>query len=113
MVKANEYHEFRFDKLRKSGRRSESSPLLKIYVFQSDKSDKVLYTVAALDCYIEKTSIWRKQKPSFTLLVDFIKPDNAVAKSIVAPCWVNYETEIKTEIVWNKIQGLHKAEKWL
>ena len=102
-----------FDKLRKSGRRSESSPLLKIYVFQSDKSDKVLYTVAALDCYIERTSIWRKQKPSFTLLVDFIKPDNAVAKSIVAPCWVNYETEINTEIVWNKIQGLHKAEKWL
>ena len=57
MVKTSEYHEFRFYKLRKSGKRSESSPSLKIYAFPSDKSDKAFCTVAALDCYIERTSV--------------------------------------------------------
>ena len=40
--------------------------------------------VAALDCYIERTSIWREKIEASQLLVSFIKPVNTVAKSTVA-----------------------------
>ena len=43
--------------------------------------------VAALDCYIERSSIWREKNQTSQLLVSFIKPHNAVAKSTVAG-WV-------------------------
>ena len=43
--------------------------------------------VAALDCYIEWTSIWREKNQTCQLLVSFIKPHNAVARSTVAG-WV-------------------------
>ena len=39
---------------------------------------------AALDCYIEKTSIRREKNEASQLLVSFIKPRNAVAKSAFA-----------------------------
>ena len=51
VIKTSEYYEFRFHKLHKSWRRSESPPLLKIYPFPSNRT---LYVVTALDCYIER-----------------------------------------------------------
>ena len=39
--------------------------------------------VAAWDYYIEWTSIWREKNQAFRLLVSFIKPHNAVARSTV------------------------------
>ena len=84
MIQTSEYYEFRFHKLHKSWRRGESPPLLKIYAFSSDKA---LYVVTALDCYIERTSIWREKNRTSQLLVSFIKPHNAAAKSTVAD-WV-------------------------
>ena len=62
-------------------RRGESSRSLKISVFPSDKA---LCVAAALDCYIEKTSIRREKNEASQLLVSFIKPRNAVAKSAFA-----------------------------
>ena len=62
-------------------RRGESSRSLKIYAFPSDKA---LCVVAAFDCYIEKTSIRREKDEASQLLVSFIKPHNAVAKSAFA-----------------------------
>ena len=41
-------------------------PLLKIYALSSDK---VLGVVAALDCYIERTSISREKKSGFSVIV--------------------------------------------
>ena len=64
--------------------KGESPPSLKIYAFPSDKA---LCVVAALDCYIERTSIWREKNQNSQLLFSFIKPHNAVAKSTVAG-WV-------------------------
>ena len=58
--------------------------MLKIYAFPSDKA---LCAIAALDCYIERSSIWREKNQTSQLLVSFIKPHNAVAKSTVAG-WV-------------------------
>ena len=58
MIKTSEYYEFRFHKLHKSWRRDESPPLLKIYVFPSDKA---LCVVAALDCYKEIINLERKK----------------------------------------------------
>ena len=84
MIKTSEYYEFRFQKLHKSWRKGESPPSLKIYAFPSDKA---LCVVAALDCYIERSSIWREKNQTSQLLVSFIKPHNAVAKSTVAG-WV-------------------------
>ena len=81
MIKTSEYYEFRFYKLRKSWRRGESLISLKIYAFPSHKA---LCVVAALDCYIERTSIWREKNRSSQLLVSFIKPHNAAAKYTVA-----------------------------
>ena len=43
--------------------------------------------VAAIECYIERTSIWREKNETCQLLVSFIKPHNAVAKSTVSG-WV-------------------------
>ena len=80
MVKTSEYYEFRFHKLHKSCRRGEYPPSLKIYAFPSNKA---LCVVAALDCYIERTSICRASQS----LVSFLKPHNAAAKSTVAG-WV-------------------------
>ena len=54
MIKTSRYCEFTFHKLHKSWRRSESPPLLQIYAFPSYKG---LCVAAALDCYIERTSI--------------------------------------------------------
>ena len=59
-------------------------PSLKIYAFPSDT---VLCVVAALDYSIERSSIWREKNQTSQLLVSFIKPHNAVAKSTVAG-WV-------------------------
>ena len=84
MIKTNEYYEFRFHKLHKSWRRGESPSSLKIYAIPSDKP---LYVVAALEWYIERTSIWREKNQASQLLVSFIKPHNAAAKSTVAG-WV-------------------------
>ena len=56
-------------------------PSLKIYAFPSDT---VLCVVAALDYSIERSSIWREKNQTSQLLVSFIKPHNAVAKSTVA-----------------------------
>ena len=84
MIKTSEYYEFKFHKLHNSWRRDESPPSLKIYAFPSDKA---LCVVAALDCYIERSSIWREKNQTSQLLVSFIKPHNAVAKSTVAG-WV-------------------------
>ena len=81
MIKTSEYYEIRFHKLHKSWRKGESPPSLKIYAFPLDKA---LCVVAALDCYIERSSIWREENQTSQLLVSFIKPHNAVAKSIVA-----------------------------
>ena len=64
MIKTSEYYEFRFHKLRKSWRRGESPPSLKICAFPSDKA---LCMVAALDYYIEKSSIWR-EKSNFSII---------------------------------------------
>ena len=41
-------------------------------------------SVAALDCCIERTSIWREKNKTSQLLVSFTKPHNEVAKSTVA-----------------------------
>ena len=57
--------------------------MLKIYAFPSDKA---LCAIAALDCYIERSSIWR-EKNQTSQLFSFIKPHNAVAKFTVAG-WV-------------------------
>ena len=81
MIKTSEYYEIRFHKLHKSWRKGESPPSLKIYAFPLDKA---LCVVAALDCYIERSSIGREENQTSQLLVSFIKPHNAVAKSIVA-----------------------------
>ena len=51
MIRTSEYYDFRFHKLHKSWRRSESPPSLKIYAFPSDRT---LNVVTALDCYIER-----------------------------------------------------------
>ena len=84
MIKTSEYYEFRFHKLHKSWGRGESPPSLKKYAFPSDKA---LCVVATLDCYIDRTSIWREKNQASKSLVSFIKPHNAVAKSTVAG-WV-------------------------
>ena len=84
MIKTSEYYEFRFHKLHKSWRKGEFSPSLKIYAFPSDKA---LGVVAALDCYLERSSMWREENQISQLLVSFIKLHNAVAKSTVAG-WV-------------------------
>ena len=84
MIKTSKYYEFRSHKPHKSWRKGQSPPLLKIYVFLSDKA---LCAVAALDCYIERSSIWWEENQTSQLLVSFIKPHNAVAKSTVAG-WV-------------------------
>ena len=84
MIKTSKYYEFRSHKLHKSWRKGQSPPSLKIYVFLSDKA---LCAVAALDCYIERSSIWWEENQTSQLLVSFIKPHNAVAKSTVAG-WV-------------------------
>ena len=84
VIKTSEYYEFKFHKPHKSWRRGESPPSLKIYAFPSDHA---LCAVAALDCYIEATSIWREKNQTSHLLVSFIEPHNAVAKSTVAG-WV-------------------------
>ena len=83
MIKTSEYKEFRFHKLYTFWRKGESPPSLKIYAFPSDRA---LCVVAALDCYIEGTSIWRENQAS-QLLASFIKSHNAVAKSTDAG-WV-------------------------
>ena len=54
---------------------------LKIYAFPSDKA---LFVLADLNCYIERTSIWREKNQVSQLLVSFIRPHNAVAKSTAA-----------------------------
>ena len=51
MIKINECFKFRFQKLHKSWRRSDSPPSLKIYAFPSDNA---LCVVAALDCYMKE-----------------------------------------------------------
>ena len=58
MIKTSEYYEFIFHKLHNSWKRGESLPSLKIYAFPSNT---VLCVVAALDCYIERSSIWREK----------------------------------------------------
>ena len=58
-MKTSEYHEFKFHKLEALGEGVESPPSLKIYALPSDKA---LCVVAALDCCIERTLIWRQQK---------------------------------------------------
>ena len=83
MIKTSEYYEFKFHKLHNSWRRDESPPSLKIYAFPSDKA----LCVAALDSYMERTSVWKEKNLTSQLLVSFIKPYNAVAKSAVAG-WV-------------------------
>ena len=84
MIKTSESCEFRFHKMHKSWSRGESPPSLKIYAFPSNKA---LCVVTALDCSIERTSIWREKNQASQLLVSFIKSHNAVAKSTVAG-WV-------------------------
>ena len=84
-LKTVEYYEYRFHKLHKSRIRGQSPLFLKIYAFSSEKA---LCEVAALDCYIERTSIWREKIQAFQSLVSFIKPHNVVPKSTVAACWV-------------------------
>ena len=84
MIKTSEYYQFRYHKLHESWRRDESLLSLKIYAFPSDKA---LCLVAALDCYVERSSFWREKNQTCQLLVSFIKPQNAGAKSIVAG-WV-------------------------
>ena len=84
MIKTSEYYQFRFHKLHKSWSRGQSLLSLKIYAFPSDKA---LCLVAALDCYIERSSFWREKNQTCQLLVSFIKPQNAVAKSMVSG-WV-------------------------
>ena len=44
-------------------------------------SGKILCVVAALNCHIERTSIWGGKNQVSQLLVSFIKPHDAVAKS--------------------------------
>ena len=65
MIKTSGYYEFRSRKLHKSWRRDESPPSLKIYAFPSDKA---LCVVAALDYYIERSSIWREKKSNFSII---------------------------------------------
>ena len=65
VIKKIEHYEFRFHKLCKSWRRGESPPSLKIYSFPSDKA---LCVVAALDCYIERSSVWREKKSNLTII---------------------------------------------
>ena len=84
MIKISEYYQFRFHKLHKSWSSGQSLLSLKIYAFPSDKA---LCLVAALDCYIERSSFWREKNQTCQLLVSFIKPQNAVAKSMVSG-WV-------------------------
>ena len=84
MIKTSEYYEFRFHKLHKSCRRGESPPSLKINAFPSYRA---LCVVGALDCYIDRTSIWREKNQASQFVFSFIKPHNAVAKSTVAG-WV-------------------------
>ena len=55
--------------------------------------------IAALDCYIERTSIWREKNQASQLLVSSIKPYNAVAKSTVAS-WVK-QVQIMSSINTN------------
>ena len=64
MIKTSEYCEFRFHKLHKCLRKGESPP--------SFPSDKALCVVATLDCYIERSSIWREENQTSQLLVSFI-----------------------------------------
>ena len=82
MIKTSEYYEFRFHKLYKTWRRDDSLSIL--YAFLSDKT---LCVVAALNCYIERTAIWGGKNRASQLLVSFIKPHDAVAKSTVAS-WI-------------------------
>ena len=77
------------------GEGGESPPSLKIYAFPSDKA---LCVVAALHCYGERISIWREKNQASQLLVSFIKPHNAVAKSTVAG-WV--KQILITDYVWH------------
>ena len=58
MIKASKYYEFRFHEPRKSWRMGESLPLLESFVFPLDKA---LCVVAALDCYVERTSVPREE----------------------------------------------------
>ena len=84
MMKTSEYYKFRFHRLHKSWQRGESLSSWKIYAFPAEKA---LCVVAVLDYYIEITSIWGEENQASQLLVSFIKPHNAVAKSTVAG-WV-------------------------
>ena len=77
MIKTSEFYDFRSHKMHKSWRRGESSHLLKIYTFPSDVA---LYAVAALNCYIERTTIWKEKNQTFQSLVSFVKPLNEVGK---------------------------------
>ena len=58
MIKTSQYYEFRFHKFHKSWKSVESPPSLKIYALLSDKA---LCAVATLDCYIERTTVWREK----------------------------------------------------
>ena len=56
------------------GERVTLPSLLKMHAFPSDK---VLCSVAGLDCYKER-SIWREKNQTCQIFVSFIKPHNAV-----------------------------------
>ena len=86
--------------------RSEPLPSLKI---SASPSDKALCVVAALDCYIERTLIWRAINQASQLLVSFVKPHNAVAKSTVLG-WVKQTlimSGINTDIFKPVVQHPH------
>ena len=61
MTKTSECYEFKFHKLCESWRKGESPPSLKIDEFP-------LCVVAVSDCYIERKSIWKENKSSFSLI---------------------------------------------
>ena len=62
MMKASKYYEFRFHELRKSWRMGESLPSLESFVFPLDNA---LCVVAALDCYVERTSVPREENQAY------------------------------------------------
>ena len=99
-------NEYRFHKLHNSWSRGEPLPLLKI---SASSSDKALCVVAALDCYTERTLIWRAKNQACQLLVSFVKPHNAVAKSTVLG-WVKQiliMSGINTDIFKPVVQHPH------
>ena len=73
IVKTSGYYEFQ---LQKTWRRGKYSPSLKLYAFPSDK---ILRVIADLDCYIERTAIWRAK-------TSIITSEEKLQKAVIYDC---------------------------